>query len=125
MRTVPSSHAQSAEETAAVERQRVREHKGKNAEAVSLYAKAEAEIRDEQFEACIASLDKAVSIFEKLGPEGDSDAGESGLIDALYMLSDAHRQMASTMYSEKFRASGNKRGQATMLLALAESSACT
>lgn len=97
-------------------------------EAVSLYAKAEAEIRDEQFEACIASLDKAVSIFEKLGPEG-----ESGLIDALYMLSDAHRQMASTMqekpqqalsivgqYSEKFRASGNKRGQATMLLALAE-----
>lgn len=82
--------------------------------------------------------------------------GASGLIDTLYILVDAHRQMATTMqekpqtvsqlqtmvlfflirfscvasyealsisgqYLEKFRASKNQRGEAAMLLSLAES----
>ena len=88
-------------------------------------------------------------------------AGASGLIDAVYILIDAHRQMATTMqekpqnvsklhpdhpallctadiqnpkltvlqalsisgqYLEKFRASKNRRGEAAMLLSLAEPS---
>lgn len=97
-------------------------------EAAQLYGQAESAIRDEQFQDCIAAAEKAVQIFDGMGAEG-----ASGLIDALYILVDAHRQMATTMqekpqnalsisgqYLEKFRASKNRRGEAAMLLSLAE-----
>jgi len=97
-------------------------------EAAQLYGQAESAIRDEQFQDCITAAEKAVQIFEGLGAEG-----ASGLIDTLYILVDAHRQMATTMqekpqtalsisgqYLEKFRASKNQRGEAAMLLSLAE-----
>ncbi|CAL1131092.1 unnamed protein product [Cladocopium goreaui] len=97
-------------------------------EAAQLYGQAESAIRDEQFQDCIAAAEKAVQIFHGMGAEG-----ASGLIDALYILVDAHRQMATTMqekpqnalsisgqYLEKFRVSKNRRGEAAMLLSLAE-----
>lgn len=97
-------------------------------EAAQLYGQAESAIRDEQFQDCIAAAEKAVQIFDGMGAEG-----ASGLIDALYILVDAHRQMATTMqekpqnalsisgqYLEKFRVSKNRRGEAAMLLSLAE-----
>ncbi|CAK9006017.1 unnamed protein product [Durusdinium trenchii] len=97
-------------------------------EAAQFYGQAESALRDEQFEDSVTFAQKAVQIFEGLGAEG-----VSGLIDALYILIDAHRQMATTMqekpqnalsisgqYLEKFKASRDRRGEAVMLLCLAE-----
>eukprot|EP00930_Biecheleria_cincta_P082646 TRINITY_DN72347_c0_g1_i1.p1 TRINITY_DN72347_c0_g1~~TRINITY_DN72347_c0_g1_i1.p1 ORF type:complete len:821 (+),score=204.70 TRINITY_DN72347_c0_g1_i1:142-2604(+) len=97
-------------------------------EAAQLYSSAEAFLRDEQIEDCIRESSRAVEIFEGCGREG-----MSGLADALVMLIDAHKQLAVSQqekpqqaltlaqdYLAKFIAAGDRRGEATMLLALAD-----
>eukprot|EP00930_Biecheleria_cincta_P083550 TRINITY_DN73105_c0_g1_i1.p1 TRINITY_DN73105_c0_g1~~TRINITY_DN73105_c0_g1_i1.p1 ORF type:complete len:818 (+),score=220.59 TRINITY_DN73105_c0_g1_i1:96-2549(+) len=97
-------------------------------EAASLYSIAEGFLRDENIEDCIRESSRAVELFEELGNEG-----VAGLADALFMLVDAHRQLAMALQEKpqqaltlatdglaKFRAAGNRRGEAQMLLALAE-----
>eukprot|EP00913_Durusdinium_trenchii_P015998 g15035.t1 len=89
-------------------------------EAAQFYGQAESALRDEQFEDSVTFAQKAVQIFEGLGAEG-----VSGLIDALYILIDAHRQMATTMQEKPQNAlsiSGQylEKFKAVMLLCLAE-----
>eukprot|EP00440_Ansanella_granifera_P022091 gb/GFBE01023993.1/.p1 GENE.gb/GFBE01023993.1/~~gb/GFBE01023993.1/.p1 ORF type:complete len:818 (+),score=261.25 gb/GFBE01023993.1/:1-2454(+) len=97
-------------------------------EAAALFSKAEAYLRDEQIEDCIATAAQAVRVFEELG-----DAGAAGLTDALFMLIDAHRLLAIAKQEkpqegltlakenlERFRAAGNRRGEGMMMLSLAE-----
>lgn len=97
-------------------------------EAAALYSSAEAFLRDENIEDCIRESSRAVELFEGLGGEG-----MAGLADALFMLVDSHRQRAMALQEKpqqaltlatdglaKFRAAGHRRGEAQMLLALAE-----
>lgn len=97
-------------------------------QAAELYSTAEAFLRNEQVEDCIRESSRAVELFEGLGKEGIS-----GLADALFMLIDAHKQLALSQHEkpqqaltlatdslQKFRAAGDRRGEACMLLALAD-----
>lgn len=97
-------------------------------EAAALYSTAEVFLREENIEDCIRECSRAVELFEALGNEG-----MEGLADALFMLVDAHRQLAVALQEKpqqaltlattgltNFKAAGNRRGEAQMLLALAE-----
>jgi len=96
--------------------------------AAELYSSAEAFLRDEQIEDCIEESRRAVELFEGLGSDG-----VAALPDALAMLIDAHCQLAVSQQEKpqqalnlatdglsKFRTAGDRRGEATMLLALAD-----
>eukprot|EP00933_Yihiella_yeosuensis_P053990 TRINITY_DN5231_c1_g1_i1.p1 TRINITY_DN5231_c1_g1~~TRINITY_DN5231_c1_g1_i1.p1 ORF type:complete len:823 (+),score=204.10 TRINITY_DN5231_c1_g1_i1:87-2555(+) len=97
--------------------------------AAQLHDKAENLSFDEQWEDCIRVALAAVDLFRKIS----GDAGRYGLVDSLVLLADAYNQKAVCEKRkpeealslikeelEKFRADGNQRGEASMLLALAD-----
>eukprot|EP00930_Biecheleria_cincta_P043488 TRINITY_DN29860_c0_g1_i1.p1 TRINITY_DN29860_c0_g1~~TRINITY_DN29860_c0_g1_i1.p1 ORF type:complete len:816 (+),score=159.79 TRINITY_DN29860_c0_g1_i1:44-2491(+) len=100
---------------------------GAGVAARQAYDTAETLLRDEQIEDCLREISRAVTLFERLGTEG-----VAGLTDALVMQIDVLRQLANARQEkpqraldiawdrlEQFRAAGDRRGEASMLSALA------
>ncbi|CAE8672605.1 unnamed protein product, partial [Polarella glacialis] len=96
-------------------------------EAAALFSTAEGYLRNEQVEDCLRVAAAALEVFKSLG-----DSGQAGFTDTLCMMADAHAQIATaqqrkpeealamvTQALSEFRASRDRRGEASMLLSLA------
>merc|ERR1719282_2016731 len=101
---------------------------GPQKEAYMLCSAAELHFEEGEPSECIKKAEDALAKFKAFGNDG-----KKGVADALHIIIDAHRLEAynSYKYSEtglklaeeelaKFKADGDKRGQATMLLAQTE-----
>uniref|UniRef100_A0A7S1QFM9 Carrier domain-containing protein n=1 Tax=Alexandrium catenella TaxID=2925 RepID=A0A7S1QFM9_ALECA len=101
---------------------------GPKREAAMLFSAAEGFLEAADPKECLKVAQEALDKFKALG-----DTGKDGVADALHLIVDAHRLDAYINYKEpeeglkvaneelaKFKDGGNKRGQATMQLAIAE-----
>eukprot|EP00413_Alexandrium_margalefii_P027168 CAMPEP_0204575494 /NCGR_PEP_ID=MMETSP0661-20131031/41218_1 /ASSEMBLY_ACC=CAM_ASM_000606 /TAXON_ID=109239 /ORGANISM="Alexandrium margalefi, Strain AMGDE01CS-322" /LENGTH=867 /DNA_ID=CAMNT_0051584129 /DNA_START=45 /DNA_END=2648 /DNA_ORIENTATION=- len=101
---------------------------GPKREAAMLFSAAEGFLNAADPKECLKVAEDALGKFKGLG-----DTGKDGVADTLHLMVDAHRLEAYISYKEpeeasklakeelaKFKDAGNKRGEATMQLALAE-----
>jgi tetratricopeptide (TPR) repeat protein/acyl carrier protein len=100
----------------------------KKREAAMLFSAAEKRMDKEDLDECVRAASGAVKLFRELG-----EAGKAGLADALRIVIIAQMVKAEELRAEpteavktantelsKFKNSGDKRGQASMLLSIAE-----
>jgi len=97
-------------------------------EASMLFSAAEGFLEEAETKECLKVADDALGKFKALG-----DGGKDGVADTLHLIIGAHRLEAYMNYKEpeeglklatdelaKFKEAGNKKGEATMQLAIAE-----
>jgi hypothetical protein len=93
---------------------------GKKREAAMMLSAAEKKFDEEDFEECLKQAGEALKLFKDMGASGKSEVADAQrLMVAATKDAEAATKLA-TEEMEKFKSAGDKKGEGSMLLSLAE-----